>query len=129
MTMMRIRLELGRMEGYPSGDPDQGYELIVPLTEKGQIDAHAWRKAKADCRVRQFEGGFTARKGLVRHVGQGWRFDYDHLSTQDDEIFFKLDRHVLAAGKYVSIKEPSGLARTYKVASVEPFANSVEDAQ
>jgi hypothetical protein len=122
MTLMRIRLELGRTEGYPHGDPEQGYEFVAPLTQDGHIDADAWRKAKDACTVRQFEGGRPVKKGLVRHVGQGWRFDYDHLSTQDDEVFFKLDRHVLAPGQYVSITESDGIVRPYKVVSVRPLA-------
>ncbi len=126
MTLMRIRLELARTEGYPEGDCGQGYEFVVPLTDKGQIDAHAWRKARAACTVRQFEAGAPVRQGLVRHVGHGWRFDYDHLSVQDDEIFFKLDRHVLAPGRYVSIREPNGGTRPYKVVSVQPAAVPAE---
>jgi hypothetical protein len=120
MTLMKVRLELGRTDGYPDGDPGQGYEFIVPLDERGQIDAHAWRKVREACTVRQFEAGFTVRKGLVRHVGHGWRFDYDHLATQDDEVFFKLDRHVLQPGRYVSIRDPGGDYRPFRVVSVEP---------
>ncbi len=126
MTLMKIRLELGRTEGYPDGDPGQGYEFIAPLTEKGQIDAHAWRKARADCIVQQFEGGYPLRKGLLRHVGHGWRFDYDHLSNHDDEVFFKLDRHPLAPGRYVSIREADGLFRPFRVVSVIPAAATAE---
>lgn len=119
MTMMRIRLELARTDGYPEGDAGQGYEFVVPLDENGRIDSEAWRKVKSACTVRQFEAGFVVRRGLVRHVGQGWRFDYDHLSNHDDEAFFKLDRHVLAPGKYVSITEPNGTTMPYRVTSVQ----------
>jgi len=125
MTMMRICMELGRTESYPEGDPGQGYEFIVPLDEKGQIDVEDWRKVKAACTVRQFEAGFVIRRGLVRHVGQGWRFDYDHLSAHDDEPFFKLDRHVLAPGAYVSIQEPNGATRPYRVVSVQLVSEAV----
>ena len=122
MTLMKIRLELGRTEGCPDGDPGQGYEFVAPLNEKGQIDAHAWRKAREACTVRQFEAGFVVRKGLVRHVGHGWRFDYDHLDTQDDEVFFKLDRHVLEPGRYVSIRDHGSDYRPFRVTSVEPLS-------
>ena len=119
MTLMRIRLELARTEDYPQGDAGQGYDFIVPLNSAGHIDANEWRKSRSACTVRQFEAGFVVRQGLVRHVGHGWRFDYDHLSQQDDEAFFKLDRHVLAPGQYVSIKEPGGQMRPYRVVSVQ----------
>jgi len=119
MTMMRIRLELARTEGYPEGDAGQGYEFVAPLDGNGRIDAEAWCKAKSACTVQRFEAGFAVRRGLVRHVGQGWRYDYDHMSSQDDEAFFRLDRHVLAPGCYVSIREPNGTTLPYRVVSVQ----------
>lgn len=38
MTLMNIRLELGRTTGFPNGDSSHGYEFLAPLTEEGHID-------------------------------------------------------------------------------------------
>ena len=120
MTLMTVRLEMGRTEEFPEGNPARGYEFVIPLDEKGQIDAAAWRRHKDKCRVRQIENGMFIRKGLVKHVGHGWRFDYQAGTREDDEPFFKLDRHVLAPGRYVSITEQDKVQRPYRVISVKP---------
>ena len=119
MTLMTVRLEMGRTDEYPEGNPGFGYEFVVPLNDKGQIDAAAWRRHKDKCRVRQFENGVTVRKGLVKHVGHGWRFDYQAGTRDDDQPFFKLDRHLLAPGRYVSLTEGK-LQRPFRIVSVKP---------
>jgi hypothetical protein len=125
MSLMTVRLELGRTDEFPEGDPSRGYEFVVPLNEKGQIDAAAWRRHKDKCRVRQIENGVTVRKGLLKHIGHGWRFDYLAGMHEDDQPFFKLDRHVLAPGRYVSLTEQK-VQRPFKVVSVVPAA-AMED--
>jgi hypothetical protein len=54
-------------------------------------------------------------------VGKGWRFDYDSSDDSDDEPFFRLDRHPLTPGAYVSITEHDGEQRPFKVVSVTPI--------
>ena len=120
MSLMTVRLEMGRTEEFPDGNPSRGYEFIIPLNEKGQIDAAAWRRDKNRCRVRQFENDFVVRKGLVKHVGHGWRFDYLNGTHEDDQPFFKLDRHVLVPGRYVSLTEHDKVQRPFKIVSVTP---------
>jgi hypothetical protein len=68
--------------------------------------------------VVRFWGGAEREIGKLRHVGRGWRFDYDPANDTDDEPFFKLDRHMLAPGAYVSITEHDGVQRPFKVVSV-----------
>jgi hypothetical protein len=58
---------------------------------------------------------------MLRHVGHGWRFDYDGRSADDDEPFFKLDLHTLTPGAYVSITEHDDVLRPFKVVSVTPL--------
>ena len=120
MNLMRIRLELGRTEGFPDGSAKHGYEFIAPLDHRGHIDAPAWRAAKDKCRVIRFWDGEEDENGMLRHVGHGWRFDYDRRTTSDDEPFFKLDKHALTPGAYVSIKEHDGVERPFRVAEVRP---------
>ena len=51
-------------------------------------------------------------------VGRGWHFDYDAHDSDDDEPLFKLDRHIIKQGEYLSITEHDGVMRTFKIVSV-----------
>ena len=121
MDLKRIRLELARTPDYPEGSHDHGYEFIAPVSKDGHIDADAWKQAKDRCHVVRFWGK-DEETGTLRHVGQGWRFDYNPKDDADDEPFFKLDRHALTPGAYVSITEHDGVQRPFKVVSVLPVA-------
>lgn len=118
--LMRIRMELARTDGFPEGSPLHGYEFVAPLTRDGHIDAAAWHAHKEKCTVRRFWKGAPDELGALRHVGHGWRFDYDRHETNDDEPFFKLDKHRLAIGTYVSITEHDGVQRPFKVVKTIP---------
>jgi hypothetical protein len=122
MMLSQIRLELARTEEFPEGSSDHGYEFVAPLTKDAHIDSQTWRKVKDRCRVVRFWGGEERELGLLRHVGTGWRFDYNTKSDTDDEPFFKLDKHALIPGAYVSITEHDGVQRPFRVASVTPLA-------
>jgi hypothetical protein len=117
---MRIRLELARSPGFPEGSSAHGYEFVAPLSKDGRIDASAWKKLKDKCRVTRFWGTSPEENGKLRHVGHGWRFDYDTSDDADDEPFFKLDRHALSPGEYVSITEHDGIQRPFRVLTVTP---------
>jgi hypothetical protein len=120
MGLMRIRLELGRVQEFPEGSVRHGYEFVAPLTGDGHIDAESWRAAKAMCTVRRFWGDDPEERGFLRHLGHGWRFDYPGRPTSDDEPFFKLDRHTIEPGGYVSVTEHDGVQRPFKIVSVRP---------
>jgi hypothetical protein len=120
MSLMTIRLELGRVRDFPEGDPCHGYEFIAPLDRHGHLDAATWSEQKQKCTVRSFRPGQPERRGLLRHVGRGWRIDYQPESREEDEPFFKLDRHVLASGFYVTIAENDGVQWPFKIVAVTP---------
>lgn len=121
MDLRRIRLELARTPDYPEGSNEHGYEFIAPVTGDNHIDAQAWKNVKGRCEVTRFWGAGEIETGMLRHVGKGWRFDYDEKDGADDEPFFKLDRHALTPGSYVSITEHDGVQRPFKIASVIPL--------
>lgn len=127
MTLMNIRLELGRTTQFPDGDPAHGYEFIAPLDRHGHLDAEEWDLHKMQCAVRRFRPGQTDRRGMLRHVGRGWRFDYLPQDTRDDEPFLKLDRHVIAPGLYVTVTEEDGAQRPFKIVTVKPLWTSRKD--
>ena len=122
MTLSQIRLELARTPEYPQGSPEHGYEFVAPLTNGAHIDSKSWIELKDRCRVVRFWGDQERENGVLRHVGTGWRFDYDAKDDADDEPFFKLDRHTLVPGAYVSITEHDGVQRPFRVVSVTPLA-------
>jgi hypothetical protein len=115
-----IRLELARTPEFPQGSADHSYEFVAPLTKDAHIDAEARKEVQDRCEVTRVWGSDAVQFGRLRHVGKGWRFDYDDKDDTDDEPFFKLDRHALASGAYVSITEHDGVQRPFKVVSVIP---------
>ena len=119
MSLMTIRLELGRTPDAPRGDASHGYEFVAPINRDGHLDALEWTAKKDKCGVRSFRPGHVERHGMLRHVGRGWRFDY-LPGREDDEPFFKLDRHVIAPGLYVTISE-DGEEKPFKIVAVRPL--------
>lgn len=120
MSLMTIRLELGRTRDAPEGDHRHGYEFIAPLDRFGHLDAGEWSTQREHCGVRCFRPSQADRKGMLRHVGRGWSFDYLPGRTDDDQPVFRLDRHIIAPGLYVSITEEDGVQRPFKIAAVTP---------
>lgn len=124
MSLNKIRLELGRTDDFPDGNRNHGYEFVAPLKPDGHLDAAAWKETKEDCTVHHFENGGTVETGLLRHAGRGWHFEYARHADGDDEPFFKLDRHIMRPGLYVSIVEHDGVQRPFKIVSVMPVGNN-----
>ena len=118
--LKRIRLELARTPEFPEGSRDCGYEFIAPLDAQGHLDASNWPEHKQDCTVRRFWRNAGDERGwLIRTRGKGWAFSYAP-GEDDDEPIFKLDRHVMKIGEYVTITEHDGVARPFRVAAVTP---------
>lgn len=113
-----VRLLLAREKGRPSGDPEEGYDLLVPLDSEGRLDADEWKAHQELCRVRRFSADEEGRIGrLRRKPGGQWFFDYAE-GESDDEIGFRLGEERFITGEYVSVSDREGM-RTYQVARVE----------
>jgi len=119
MVLMHIRIEMARNADFPDGSAEHGYEFIAPLTEDGHLDADAWLAHKDVCTVKRFWGKEPEEHGRLMHLGQGWRFHYPGEDLDEDEPLFKLDRHTVRTGEYISINEDDGLV-TFKVVSIRP---------
>jgi len=114
-----VRLLLAREKGHPTGDRDEGYDLLVPLDEAGRLDAAEWKTHQQHCRVRRFRHGEDDRIGrLRRKPGGQWYFDYVEGDDGDDEVGFRFGEERFVTGEYVSVGKGEGL-RTYQVARVE----------
>jgi hypothetical protein len=116
--LKRIRLELARTHEYPNGNSGCGYEFTAPIDRSGHLDADAWAKIRQDCRVRRFWTDAQDERGwLVCPKDRHWAFSYAP-GEDDDEPIFKLDRHLMRVGEYVTITEHDGVARPFRVVEV-----------
>ena len=118
MALRNVRLELARCTEFPEGSPNHGYEFVAPLANSGRFDAQEWKGAHDKCTVRRFWGAAPEEHGKLIHRRDAWAFSYVSGSDADDEPIFKLDRHVMKPGEYVSITEHDGVQRTFRVAAV-----------
>jgi hypothetical protein len=118
--LRRVRLELAREPGHPEGSRNVGYEFIAPVSDDGRILEDAFHKLKERCRVRRFSNGEPDEVGhVVRKRGGAWAFHYDiHGDPTHDDTGFKINSHRFVPGEYVSIREPAGHLKTYRVITV-----------
>lgn len=121
MTLMRIRLELGRSADMPAGDRSHGYEFVAPIDADGHLDADHWEADQIHCGVRSFRRGTVDRHGMLHRTGQGWRFDYGQREDGEDMPLFRLDKHVIAPGLCLTIGEEDGARRPFRIVSVRPI--------
>lgn len=120
MALMKVRLELGRMTGFPDGSSARGYEFVAPLDADGHLEIGEWRHSRDACVVRRFwEGEDDQHGNLVHTRNRDWAFSYAP-GEEDDEPIFRLERHLFRTGEYVSVTEQDGVTRPFRVASVEP---------
>lgn len=120
MNLYRVKLELARSKDAPNGDPSHGYVFVAPLDAEGHLDGTGWKSLRGRCTVERIVRNAVEQRGFLVHVGQGWHFDYEKGTRADDEALYKLDRHLLKTGEYVSVTEHDGVLRTFRVASVTP---------
>lgn len=127
MSLMTIRLELGRMTGTPQGDPRHAYEMVAPLDMEGHLDPKEWREEKHRCAVRRFRPGEPERRGSLRHCGRGWLFDYLPGRSDDNETLVRADRHLIEKGLCVSVTEEDGVQRPFRIVEVRPLVTGRQE--
>jgi hypothetical protein len=121
MTLHRIHMNAARSEEFPEGSDKHGYDFVAPLDADNHLDPKAWKVHKEDCVVRRFSNGEPDERGLLRHIGKGWTIDYDPNTPEGDEPFFKLDKHLISVGEYLSVREDDGEMRTFHIVAVQPY--------
>lgn len=124
MTLNRIRLELARCPEFPNGSAQRGFEFVAPLTGDGHLDTEEWRKHKDACRVHRFWVAEPDQIGRLVHGRGGWSFHYDGEDFDEDEPVYKLDRHTVREGEYLSIMEADEELRTFRVVRVQPLSQT-----
>jgi len=119
MHLKKIRLELARVAGSPGGNPNYGYEFVAPLDDKGRLDAEAWPEVGQLCTMRHFAPGAEDVHGELIYRSHGeWAFSY-RPGDSDDEVIYRLAKHRLREGEYVSVTEHDGVSRPFKIVSIE----------
>jgi hypothetical protein len=123
--LRRITLHLAREKAFPEGSSRHGYEIVAPLDDEGRIDAGVWRKHRNACFVHRFWGSEAPARGRLVHRpggvdGATWGIDYDARTHADDEVGFRLGEHAFTMGEYVSIRDPDGDMRTFRVVEIRP---------
>ncbi|MEQ9520023.1 MAG: hypothetical protein RLN89_11365 [Parvibaculum sp.] len=121
MTLFRIHMNAARSEEFPNGSDKHGYDFVAPLDGDHLLDPQAWKAHSKDCWVHRFWAGEPDERGSLRHIGKGWVIDYDPSTTDDNEPFFKLDKHKIEVGEYLSVREPDGELVTFHIVSVQPY--------
>ncbi|AYG95445.1 hypothetical protein D8I30_09885 [Brevundimonas naejangsanensis] len=120
MSLQHIRLELAREADAPHGDPGDGYDLVVMLDDQARLDAPALLAAPERTRVRRFRDGETLAVGQLTQGSDGrWLLDFP--GEDSDAVGFRLEDERFVAGEYVSLAEPGGRMRPYRVAVVNPL--------
>jgi hypothetical protein len=118
MALKRVRLELGRTDDFPEGNPNHGYEFVVPLAEDGRIDLADWEREPQICTVVRFSGFDEDERGqLIRTAAGEWAFSYEP-GEADDEAVYRLGDHAFMEGNYVTITEHDGRSRPFRVVGV-----------
>jgi len=124
MTLFRVHINAARSEEFPEGSNKHGYDFVVPLDGDMKLDPDAWKNHDKDCWVHRFWENEEDQRGLLRHGAKGWMFDYDEDDTDDDEPFFKLERHAVKEQEYLSITEQDGVTRTFVIVSIQPYVHA-----
>ena len=120
MMLHHIRLELAREADAPHGDPGDGYDLVITLDPESRLDASALLAAPERTRVRRFRAGETLAVGrLTRDADGRWVMDFP--GEDADATGFRLESERFVPGEYVSLAEPGGPMRPYRVALVQPL--------
>jgi len=122
MGFKLVRLELGRTDKYPEGTPAKGFELVIPVDERGHLDEKTWHENQAACTVTRFGLGDFDRDGnLILTPKRQWAISYEP-GEADDTPIFHLETHHIQEGDYLSITDEDGVTLPFRVASVKDLS-------
>jgi len=121
MPLYLIRLELARDKIHPEGSRLHGYEYYAPLDDRGHFDAAQWHLLSETCTLRRFWDGADDSYGhLILADNKDWAFSYIPDDDSDDEPVFRLDRHTIRLGEYLTVTGPDRQQHTFRVAGLAP---------
>jgi hypothetical protein len=92
----------------------------MTLDQQSRLDAAALLAAPERTRVRRFRDGETLAVGQLSQGADG-RWVLDFPGEESDAVGFRLESERFVPGEYVSLAEPGGPMRPYRVALVQPL--------
>lgn len=121
MSIHLVRLELARDKTHPEGSRLHGYEFYAPLDERGDFDAMEWYRHSESCTLRRFWDGEDDTYGHLILADGVWAFSYIPDEDSDDEPIFRLDRHIVKLGEYITVSGPDHRQHTFRIVGLAPI--------
>lgn len=110
----KIRLELARTAGFPTGSVSRGYLIQLPLDGDGRIDGEAVGLKPHRATVRRYWSTEPDEAGNVIPIESGWAL---RCNGGADRILL-LGGQAIRLGEQVAVLEPGGGVLPFTVASV-----------
>lgn len=110
----KIRLELARTSGFPSGSVSRGYLIQLPLDDDGRVDTAAIAVRPHYATVRRYWSTEPDEAGLLVPADDAWAM---HCSGAPERKLM-LDGQPVRVGKQLSVIDPDGAVLPFTIASV-----------
>jgi hypothetical protein len=110
----KIRLELARTTGFPSGSVSRGYLIQLPLDGEGRVDGAALAVKPHRATVRRYWSTEPDESGTIVPIEDGWSM----RCTGSPDRMLLLDGQLLRTGGQLSVKEPDGAILPFTIASI-----------
>lgn len=110
----KIRLELARTAGFPSGSVSRGYLIQLPLDGEGRIDEAMLESKPYQATVRRYWSTEPDESGNVVPLQGGWALRCD----DGPDRMLLLGGHPIRLGEQVSILDADGGVLPFTIASV-----------
>lgn len=109
-----IRLELGRMTGFPRGSVSRGYLIQMPLDDDDLVDQAAFDESPYRATVRRYWSTEPDESGAMVKVADSWAIRCDGRPDR----MLELNGRPIRLGQQFSVVDPDGSVLPFKVASV-----------
>jgi len=113
MNWKSIRLELASTREFPAGSVSRAYLIRLPLNDHDRIDEEAMLSNPARATVRRHWSTEPDEIGLIMRSDGHWSMRCD-----GKDRLLHLDSSPIRLGGRLSIVEPDGEVRPFKIASV-----------
>lgn len=110
----KIRLELGRTNGFPSGSVSRGYLVQLPLDDEDRIDEAALALNPHRATVRRYWSTDPDESGFIVPVEGGWKM----RCNAGRERALLLGGKPIRLGEQISVLEADGVVLPFRVAGI-----------
>lgn len=117
MPWKSIRLELACTDGFPNGSASRSYLLRLPLDDRALIDEAALALSPARATAYRYWPNERDKFGVVSRTGRGWAVRFE---DGEECLLFGPDAHPLAECNLLTLGEPDGVRRPFRVVSIRP---------